>query len=83
MTNVDCVEPKFVFHSTHIIEHQKIAADTWQLTFYAPDMAAKALPGQFFMLRIADQNDPLIGRALAMFDRHRDEAGNLNAISVV
>lgn len=83
MTNVDCVEPKFVFHSTHIMEHKEIAAGTWQLTFYAPDMAAKALPGQFFMLRIADQNDPLIGRALAMFDRHRDEAGTLNAISVV
>ncbi|MCU0720557.1 MAG: dihydroorotate dehydrogenase electron transfer subunit [Pirellula sp.] len=83
MTNADCVEPKFVFHSTHIIEHKRIAADTWQLTFYAPDMAARALPGQFFMLRIAGQNDPLIGRALAMFDRHRDASGTLHAISVV
>lgn len=83
MTNVDCAQPKFVFHSTHITEHKQIAADTWQLTFFAPDMAAQALPGQFFMLRIAGQNDPLIGRALAMFDRHRDGAGNLNAISVV
>lgn len=83
MTHADCVEPRFVFHSTQIIEHQQIAADTWQLTFIAPDMAEKALPGQFFMLRLAGQNDPLIGRALAMFDRHRDQRGNWHAISVV
>lgn len=83
MTQTECVRPRFEFLTTHIVEHKPIALGTWQLTFHAPNLAAKTLPGQFFMLRIAGHNDPLIGRALAMFDRHRDSTGMLNAVSVV
>jgi dihydroorotate dehydrogenase electron transfer subunit len=35
------------------------------------------------MVRIAGQNDPLIGRALAMYDMHRDAAGQPHSVSVV
>ncbi|XZE21567.1 dihydroorotate dehydrogenase electron transfer subunit [Pirellulaceae bacterium SH449] len=83
MTQAECVKPRFEFLTTHIVEHKPIASGTWQLTFHAPEFAAKALPGQFFMIRIAGHNDPLIGRALAMFDRHRDSEGALKALSVV
>jgi dihydroorotate dehydrogenase electron transfer subunit len=83
MKQVECVKPRFEFLTTHIVEHKPIASGTWQLTFHAPELATKALPGQFLMLRIAGHNDPLIGRALAMFDRHRDSSGMLNAVSVV
>jgi dihydroorotate dehydrogenase electron transfer subunit len=73
----------FEFVSTRIQRHVRIARDTWQLTFESSSLAQRTLPGQFFMIRIAGLNDPLIGRALAMYDRHRDRHGVLEAVSVV
>ena len=72
----------FHFERTEILAHKLIAKDTWQLTFRSSELAKSTLPGQFFMIRIAGCNDPLIGRALAMFDRLTDAAGNPQAISV-
>ena len=40
-------------------------------------------PGQFIMLRLADRNDPLIGRPLAVYDLHQDESGNWSDIDVL
>ena len=77
----DC--PKFEFVSTRIVRHRQIAKDTWQMTVESESLASRTLPGQFFMVRIAGLNDPLIGRALAMFDMHCDSSGNPSAISVV
>lgn len=54
-----------------IVEHQIIARATWRLRVSAPHIAEHMLPGQFVMLRIAGCNDPLIGRALAIFNRHQ------------
>lgn len=75
--------PAFEFVEASIEKHRPIAKDTWQLTFAAPNLASRAVPGQFFMVRIAGQNDPLIGRALAMYDMHRDAAGQPHSVSVV
>src|SRR4029453_12838226 len=36
--------------------------------FPSPKFPSRILPGQFLMLRLADLNDPLIGRPLAMYD---------------
>ena len=74
---------KFDFVSTRIALHRCIAKDTWQLTVEAPELARRTVPGQFFMVRIAGRNDPLIGRALAMYDRHLDTDGQPMAVSVV
>jgi dihydroorotate dehydrogenase electron transfer subunit len=75
--------PRFSFVTTRIEQHRCIAQDTWRMTFIAPELARQTVPGQFFMVRLADQNDPLIGRALAMYSTHRDARGNPQAISVV
>lgn len=83
MATTSACTPRFEFVKTRIIRHGQIAKDTWQVTFESPNMAARALPGQFFMIRIAGLNDPLIGRALAMFDMHRDADGKPGAISLV
>jgi dihydroorotate dehydrogenase electron transfer subunit len=77
-----CV-PAFDFVSTRIASHRCIAKETWQLTVEAPELARRSVPGQFFMLRIAGRTDPLIGRALAMYDRHLDQNGQPQAVSVV
>jgi dihydroorotate dehydrogenase electron transfer subunit len=73
----------FEFVSTRIEQQRSIARDTWRLTSIAPEIAKRAVPGQFLMVRIAGQTDPLIGRALAMYDMHRDAQGQPNAISMV
>jgi len=73
----------FDFLSSKITAHRCIAKDTWQLTVNAPELARRTVPGQFFMVRIASRTDPLIGRALAMYDRHLDSQGNPAAVSVV
>ena len=52
-----------------ILANDRLAKDTYRVRLDAPQLAHCALPGQFFMLRIAGGNDPLIGRALALFGR--------------
>ena len=71
------------FISTEILSHRLIARDTWQLTVSAPELAQRTVPGQFFMVRLAHCNDPLIGRALALYDVSRNAVGERDAISVV
>ena len=73
----------FEFVRSEILDHRVIARDTWQLTVRAPGLAASARPGQFFMVRLAECNDPLIGRALALYDVHRDASGAPESLSVV
>ena len=73
---------ELLYQQVSILDHRLIAKDTWQLTFDAVSLAQETLPGQFFMVRIANCNDPLIGRALAMFDRGSDPQGTPNSVSV-
>ena len=69
--------------SVEIIENIEIARDTWRLRFACPAMACRIVPGQFLMIRIANCDDPLIGRPLAMYDVIPDAAGQPHAIDVI
>jgi len=51
-----------------IAENVLLARDTYRLRFECPQIARRVVPGQFLMLRLAGVNDPLIGRALALYD---------------
>lgn len=51
-----------------IVDHASIAENTWRVRLDCPDIAPRALPGQFAMLRIADRHDPLLARPLAFYD---------------
>ncbi|MCA9133737.1 MAG: dihydroorotate dehydrogenase electron transfer subunit [Planctomycetales bacterium] len=53
---------------TPIVDNECIARDTMRLRISVPAMAQRVLPGQFFMLRNPAGNDPLIGRAFALYD---------------
>jgi len=66
-----------------IAENLRVARDTHRLRFECPDMARRALPGQFLMLRLAGVNDPLIGRALALYDTVWTPDGSPWGIDVV
>ena len=49
-------------------ENVRVARDTYRVRFECPAIARRIVPGQFLMLRLAGCNDPLLGRALALYD---------------
>lgn len=51
-----------------VLENVPISRDTFRVRFACPEIAARIVPGQFVMLRLADSNDPLLGRAFALYD---------------
>jgi dihydroorotate dehydrogenase electron transfer subunit len=62
-----------------IVSHRQVAAGTWRIRLDCPDIAARAMPGQFAMLRIPDRCDPLLARPLAVYDVFADAAGPRHA----
>ncbi|GIW94317.1 MAG: dihydroorotate dehydrogenase [Pirellulaceae bacterium] len=66
-----------------VAENEPLARDTYRLRIYHPPMARRFLPGQFLMLRLADCDDPLIGRAFALYDTVLDERGEPCGVDVV
>jgi dihydroorotate dehydrogenase electron transfer subunit len=69
--------------AAEIVAHEQIARETYRLRFNAPAIASRIAPGQFLMLRLAGFDDPLLGRALALFDVATNEAGELTDVEVV
>ncbi len=51
-----------------VLTNAPIADSTWRIAVEAPKFAALAKPGQFVMLRLADSNDPVLGRPFAVFN---------------
>ena len=67
------------FVTAEVLENEQMARDTFRLRFNAPKIAATITPGQFVMIRLAGFDDPLLGRALALYDITDDK----RAIDVV
>ena len=51
-----------------VVENVPLARDTYRVRFQCPALARRIVPGQFLMVRLADCNDPLLGRPLALYD---------------
>ena len=68
-----------------VVENVRLARDTYRLRMTAPQIAARIVPGQFVMLRLAGFDDPLLGRPLALYDTvpGKDSAGDAVAFDVV
>src|SRR5262249_10362561 len=58
-----------------VIENVPLARDTYRVRFECREIARRIVPGQFLMTRLADVNDPLLARPLALYDTIRDSAG--------
>lgn len=71
------------FETCPVIENIAIAKDTRRIRVHAPAMAEKVVPGQFFMLRNPAGNDPLIGRAFALYDKASDGSGWIDLVYLV
>jgi dihydroorotate dehydrogenase electron transfer subunit len=68
-----------------ILENVAIARDTFRLRLGDAGMAAALRPGQFVMIRPGSDGatDPLLGRALALYDVVCDPTGTPSAFDVV
>lgn len=65
-----------------ILANEQIAASTWKIAVNAPNFAKLAKPGQFVMLRLANSNDPVLGRPFAVFNAEPD-SGRVEAVYAV
>lgn len=66
-----------------VVENVRLARDTYRVRFECPELARRVIPGQFLMLRLAGENDPLLGRPLALYDTVVDSAGRPIGVDVV
>lgn len=78
-----CYADQLVQHTVEVVENVPLARDTYRLRFACPEIARIVVPGQFFMVRIADCLDPLIGRPLALYDTVPSPDGETREIDVV
>lgn len=91
MTNHDPLptmpSPTYADHAWHgpvvVAENVRLAQDTYRIRFACPEIARRILPGQFVMLRLADCNDPLLGRPLALYDVVLDVTGKPHFLDIV
>ena len=79
--------PVYADHAWHgpvtVEENVRLARDTYRLRFACPEIARRIMPGQFVMLRLANRNDPLLGRPLALYDLAPDAEGRPHFVDVV
>jgi dihydroorotate dehydrogenase electron transfer subunit len=64
-------------------ENELIAEATYRARITCPEIASRIVPGQFLMLRLSGYDDPLIGRALAVYDTCCAESGQARGVDVV
>jgi dihydroorotate dehydrogenase electron transfer subunit len=48
-----------------VLENTKVAPEHFRLTLAAPKIAREALPGQFMMVKVNDETDPLLRRPIS------------------
>ena len=66
-----------------ITENVCLARDTYRVRLECPELARRIVPGQFMMLRLTDCDDPLLGRAFALYDTVLDQSGNPVGVDIV
>ncbi|MFO7906441.1 MAG: dihydroorotate dehydrogenase electron transfer subunit [Planctomycetota bacterium] len=69
--------------TVEIVENVSVAEETHRIRFRCPEIARLVVPGQFLMARIAACNDPLIGRALAVYDIGADHSSRSATVDLV
>jgi dihydroorotate dehydrogenase electron transfer subunit len=66
-----------------IEENVRVARETYRLRVACPEIARPVVPGQFVMIRLANSNDPLLGRPLALYDTVLDAEGTATGLDIV
>lgn len=71
------------FTSAPVLDHRRLAKDTYLVRLACPAIAQAIRPGQFVMVRLPQANDPLLGRPFALYDTVLNDAGEPIGIDVV
>ncbi len=50
-----------------IVENNEISAGYFRLVIHSPELAKKTKPGQFFMMKVGDNYDPLLRRPMSIY----------------
>lgn len=66
-----------------VVENVQLARDTYRVRLDCPLLAQQIIPGQFVMLRLSGCDDPLLGRAFALYDTIDNAAGQPAMLDVV
>ena len=66
-----------------VVSQRQLAHETFAIRVDATNLARVITPGQFFMIRPATGNDPLLGRPFALYDTIVDENGTPTALEFV
>ncbi len=66
-----------------ILTNRALSRDYNVLGFAAPEIARRARPGQFLMVRPSGGNDPLLRRPFSIFEILRDAAGQPIGVSIL
>jgi dihydroorotate dehydrogenase electron transfer subunit len=69
--------------SATIAVNVQLARDTYRVRFDCPAIAKRITPGQFIMLRLADCDDPLLARPLALYDTVLSSSGEQIGLDIV
>ena len=78
-----CFADQATQHRVPVVFNNQIAENTFRLRFECPEIAQGATPGQFLMLRLANCDEPLIGRPSAMYETEVDRHGHPTFVDVV
>ena len=54
--------------TVRVEENMRLARDTYRVRIRCPEIARRIVPGQFMMIRLAGCDDPLLGRAMALYN---------------
>lgn len=82
-THAACYADQAWFGAVTVEENVPLAKDTFRVRLGCPEIAARIVPGQFVMLRLAGFDDPLLGRPLALYDTVLDGRGEPRGIDLV
>lgn len=66
-----------------VVENVQLATRTYRVRLECPQIARAIIPGQFLMVRLAGCDDPLLGRAFALYDTVADSSGQPTYVDVV
>lgn len=66
-----------------VIANARLSSEYSVLSLAAPEVGARALPGQFVMVKPAGVTDPLLRRPFSVFEILRDAKGAITGISIL
>jgi dihydroorotate dehydrogenase electron transfer subunit len=73
----------FLQQTATVLANERVARDTWLLRLETPELARAIRPGQFLMLRLPQETDPLLGRPFALYDTVLDDRNRPVGVDIV